>query len=415
MCQIQLIHKFDNKKLTEEDLEQFKSMLLSGSNHNDDAWGYYDVTNKKNNRYCGELQYKDMHEISKLKTTTLFGHNRLATHGKAHIIDNNHPFETENFVVVHNGVLSGYAELKKLNNLDYTIETDSFVIPSLLEKVYADLKDSMLTVKTVAEVLFGSFSVIVYSKTDNRLYYFKNDSTRFAFSIAKTKSGDILFGSTDEDNFKSLYTEFIRGDIIVERNIKISKATAKKGKIIELTSEGLFELDSFEESTYYKTRSSLWDSDQKKFIEIKPSYESTNTCTKSTVFGNRDYNTSYDGYGSTIKTTTDDKPDNEWIQACSDALKMVRKEMLENMEGVYDIKINHDKFNVFAKEIKFYADRILSDAEKRGIIDEFKDYGVVSIKDRVKSKISEIVMVVNEYMVSDRIEFTLDQKVLHGE
>jgi glucosamine--fructose-6-phosphate aminotransferase (isomerizing) len=92
------------------------------------------------------------------------GHTRWATHGG--IIDQNaHPHSAckANIVVVHNGVIENYNELKKeLLKFGHVFksQTDSEVIAHLLEHYFSENNDARLSVMNTCHRLKGSFAFI---------------------------------------------------------------------------------------------------------------------------------------------------------------------------------------------------------------------------------------------------------------
>lgn len=90
-------------------------------------------------------------------------HTRWATHGKV-TWNNTHPHVScdENFAVVHNGIISNYRLLKE--NLireghKFLSETDTEVIPHLLEKYYAQTGDVESALVKVLHLLEGTFAL----------------------------------------------------------------------------------------------------------------------------------------------------------------------------------------------------------------------------------------------------------------
>lgn len=107
------------------------------------------------------------------------GHTRWSTHGKPSD-ENSHPHYTQNFAVVHNGIIENYLELKvELVNqgVKFTSETDTEVVVHLLEKYYQG--DFLSAVKQTLKRLCGSYALamickdfpdkIIVAKKDNPL------------------------------------------------------------------------------------------------------------------------------------------------------------------------------------------------------------------------------------------------------
>ena len=101
------------------------------------------------------------------KSKVGIAHTRWATHGTV-TRDNTHPFTScdEAFAVVHNGIISNYRFLKDGligEGHEFDSETDSEVIPHLLEKYYKKYNDvETALVKTIA-MLEGTFAIAFIS------------------------------------------------------------------------------------------------------------------------------------------------------------------------------------------------------------------------------------------------------------
>ena len=100
------------------------------------------------------------------------GHTRWATHG-APSVENAHPHLSGNkkFAVVHNGIIENYALLReelKSEGVNFISETDTEVVPHLLEKHYNG--NLLETVSKVVKLLEGSFALgIVCSDFPNTI------------------------------------------------------------------------------------------------------------------------------------------------------------------------------------------------------------------------------------------------------
>ncbi|MFC2161402.1 glutamine--fructose-6-phosphate transaminase (isomerizing) [Acidobacteriota bacterium] len=104
----------------------------------------------------------------KLHGTYGIGHTRWATHGRPSE-ENAHPHRdcTQSIVVVHNGIIENYLEIKntlKAEGHKFVTETDTEVIAHLIEKYYDNsLEDS---VQKAVKELVGNFAISVVSKKE---------------------------------------------------------------------------------------------------------------------------------------------------------------------------------------------------------------------------------------------------------
>ena len=117
-------------------------------------------------------------------------HTRWATHGIPSK-ENAHPHISQNkqFAVVHNGIIENYLELKKFllsHNFKFQSDTDTEVIPLLLEYYYAQEHDVIAALKKVLGDIKGSYAIliltpllpntIIAAKKDSPLVLGKNNS-----------------------------------------------------------------------------------------------------------------------------------------------------------------------------------------------------------------------------------------------
>lgn len=96
------------------------------------------------------------------------GHTRWATHGVPSVT-NSHPLTgcTDQFLVVHNGIIENFLYLKKELSLKghvFATETDTEVIPHLLEEYYEGNLEE--TVRKVLPLLKGSFALAIMSNDE---------------------------------------------------------------------------------------------------------------------------------------------------------------------------------------------------------------------------------------------------------
>ena len=122
---------------------------------------------------------KDLVIPSYLDSKVGLGHSRWATHGD--ISDKNaHPFESDNFVLVHNGIIDNYLEYKEellLNKYHFKSDTDSEVILNLLECYYKKYQDEVKAFKSVLKLIKGTYALgIIFKKDYNKIYFAKKES-----------------------------------------------------------------------------------------------------------------------------------------------------------------------------------------------------------------------------------------------
>lgn len=104
-----------------------------------------------------------------LEGTIGIGHTRWATHGAPNDV-NAHPHfsESKRIVVIHNGIIENYLELKKMlikEGKTFRTETDTEVIAYLIEEFYNG--NLLKAVQKTIELIEGSYAIAVMSKEDN--------------------------------------------------------------------------------------------------------------------------------------------------------------------------------------------------------------------------------------------------------
>jgi glucosamine--fructose-6-phosphate aminotransferase (isomerizing) len=99
------------------------------------------------------------------------GHTRWATHGKPNVV-NAHPHSDcyARIMAVHNGIIENFAELKaelEAKGHEFTSETDSEVIPHLIEDLYQG--DLVTAVRKALQKVKGAYAIALYSHFDPEL------------------------------------------------------------------------------------------------------------------------------------------------------------------------------------------------------------------------------------------------------
>ncbi|MFQ3573343.1 MAG: glutamine--fructose-6-phosphate transaminase (isomerizing) [Thermodesulfovibrionales bacterium] len=99
------------------------------------------------------------------KSHLSIGHTRWATHGKPSD-ENAHPHRSDGIVVVHNGIIENFVELKRSlieEGFVFTSETDTEVLCHLIRK-YSDRQSLEDSVRTVIKYIKGAYAFAVISE-----------------------------------------------------------------------------------------------------------------------------------------------------------------------------------------------------------------------------------------------------------
>jgi glucosamine--fructose-6-phosphate aminotransferase (isomerizing) len=123
--------------------------------------------------------------------TAGIGHTRWATHGPA-TTSNAHPHtsRTERFVLVHNGIVENYKELKEdfLKDVEFQSETDTEVIVHLVEKMREESATTAEAFQKTLNKIEGSYAIAMIDLEDEETVY-----------VAKNKS-PLLIGKGNGEN-----------------------------------------------------------------------------------------------------------------------------------------------------------------------------------------------------------------------
>lgn len=113
------------------------------------------------------------------ETNIGISHTRWATHGIANST-NAHPHKQGKITLVHNGIIENYHEIKKeLINKGYIFKssTDSEVLAALIDNLYKENKDMLITLSKIKNILKGSYALsIINSDNQNAIYAIRKDS-----------------------------------------------------------------------------------------------------------------------------------------------------------------------------------------------------------------------------------------------
>ncbi len=112
---------------------------------------------------------------------SVIGHNRWATHGiKSDINAHPHLSNSEQFAIVHNGIIENYNELKQFlikNGYTFYSQTDTEVIVNLIDYHYKVFQNTFEALRCTIQELRGTYGLLVQSAYEpNKLFCVRNGS-----------------------------------------------------------------------------------------------------------------------------------------------------------------------------------------------------------------------------------------------
>lgn len=144
-----------------------------------------------------------------LHSTIGIAHTRWATHGpKTDINSHPHTSYNGNFVLVHNGIIENYIELKKIlteNNITCISETDTEVIVNLIELNYLIEKNVEMAIEKTLNQLEGTWGLVILSKMDPSILY----CTRMGSPLLVSINRDIGLIASEQSAFCNKTNNYI--------------------------------------------------------------------------------------------------------------------------------------------------------------------------------------------------------------
>ena len=229
MCNLNIIIKNKVGVFTNKSMPSFLMGVTKKSyNINDDGDGIFLSSHnilikgkRKVNLYKYESQIKESNFI--------ITHQRIATSGMS--VKYTQPFSNKDFILAHNGIIS---ELVKGDKSDTHLLFKNFYKVFNKSKGNRNKRIIKAIKESVEDISFGSYSIVIYDKKTENLYYFKNNGTWIHFFRNK----NIIFITTSFDNdvfLNMLNQDFdemeIDDDTIYRISIKDKIKIRKVGKI----------------------------------------------------------------------------------------------------------------------------------------------------------------------------------------
>lgn len=118
------------------------------------------------------------------------GHTRWATHGVPSK-ENSHPHASEEICVVHNGIVENYQELKEKlqkNGVKFLSETDTEVVPHLIEYHYKKTKNIKESLIAATNEIKGSYALGIIFRNENNIIAFAKKGSPLVMALGKNEN-----------------------------------------------------------------------------------------------------------------------------------------------------------------------------------------------------------------------------------
>lgn len=178
-----------------------------------------------------ENVFPNLASVSNLSGKIAIGHTRWATHGRV-TLENAHPHLSNDgkIAVVHNGIIENFQELRKFlteKGFVFYSETDTEVIPNLIQLYMSQKKNFVDAFKKTIEKLKGSYAILATHREEKLLLAARKESP-LVIGIAK----DGYFAASDIPSFIEHTKNVIYlydGDLVVlNKKLRIFN----KGKLV---------------------------------------------------------------------------------------------------------------------------------------------------------------------------------------
>ena len=158
------------------------------------------------------LTINNISSINNFKKEELFvgiGHNRWATHGvKSDVNAHPHLSNNKEFVIVHNGIIENYSQIKEMlikEGFIFFSQTDTEVIVNLIEYNYILTKNVYESIKKTISQLRGTYGLIIQSIIEpNKLYCVRNGSP-----LLIGKNDDNVIITSEQSGFCNMVNNYI--------------------------------------------------------------------------------------------------------------------------------------------------------------------------------------------------------------
>ena len=189
-------------------LEIMESLGIESEVRGIHATGYYGLNSvpisakapMKATNFFKTLAWQDLYVTSPL--TILVGHNRWATNGDPQDNENNHPFTTNRFGFVHNGVVSS---VKPDMDITCRSKCDSEKIFRYFLKRFYNDHNTFHSIEKTMKVFDkgGDYACALVDAKERLLYLFRNDGR--PMNYIKVESLGVIFYASTSDIIKNAF------------------------------------------------------------------------------------------------------------------------------------------------------------------------------------------------------------------
>ncbi|MGH7772650.1 MAG: glutamine--fructose-6-phosphate transaminase (isomerizing) [Candidatus Binatia bacterium] len=170
------------------------------------------------------------------------GHTRWATHGKPSET-NAHPHRAGEVVVVHNGIIENYLELKEellKKGARFESETDTEIVAHLVDQKIQKGMDFLTAVHRSLKEIHGSYALVFLNQRDPKRLIVAKNSTPIVVGWGKGES-------------------FVASDIPALLDYTRKVSFLEDGEVAEVTAEGFRILDGRKKTVNRPFREITWD------------------------------------------------------------------------------------------------------------------------------------------------------------
>jgi glutamine---fructose-6-phosphate transaminase (isomerizing) len=153
-----------------------------------------------------ELEFK-INNNTIQKNNIGIGHTRWATHGIPNEV-NAHPHECGDVILVHNGIIENYIEIKQeleKENVEFYTQTDTEVACAYINFIYSKEKDKIKCIKEATKHFKGSYALSIIFKDDINTIYATRLNSPLVIGISKDEN----FVSSDVSAFLKFTNKYI--------------------------------------------------------------------------------------------------------------------------------------------------------------------------------------------------------------